>query len=156
MNTDDKPSVLIQTDHHSCYRGCYISQNRPDISAVECCNRACVFPCVDQPKPNCLMPNDFTCQGRVSWQKRVNVQRKLPWLKQHCRQQTRVRLTPQSSEEQLLQIYKMLYSLFQTLLQSPKTQLNRTHHLPAICPMNSKSLKVKNYILFQWGMLIIF
>ena len=32
--------------HHSCYRGRYIILNRPDISAVECCNRGCVFPCV--------------------------------------------------------------------------------------------------------------
>ena len=32
MNTDDKAR--------------YIILNRPDISAVECCNRACVFPCV--------------------------------------------------------------------------------------------------------------
>ena len=28
-------------------QGRYIILNRPDISAVECCNRACVFPCVE-------------------------------------------------------------------------------------------------------------
>ena len=39
-------SADTDCDHHSCYRGRYIILNRPDISAVECCNRACVFPCV--------------------------------------------------------------------------------------------------------------
>ena len=48
MNTDDQGiSADTDCDHHSCYRGRYIILNRPDISAVECCNRACVFPCVD-------------------------------------------------------------------------------------------------------------
>ena len=52
--SDDKSSVLVQTvtvcistgHHHSCYRGRYITLNRPDVSAVEYCNRVCVSPCV--------------------------------------------------------------------------------------------------------------
>ena len=47
LNTDDKPSVLIQTVTIIAVTGVrYIILNRPDISAVECCNRSCVFPCV--------------------------------------------------------------------------------------------------------------
>ena len=47
MNTDDKVSVLIQPVTIIVVTGGrYIILNRPDISAVECCNRACVFPCV--------------------------------------------------------------------------------------------------------------
>ena len=38
-------SADTDCNHHSCYRGRYIILNRPDISAVKCCNRACVFPC---------------------------------------------------------------------------------------------------------------
>ena len=43
-----RPDISTDTDcrHHSCYRGRYIIMFSPDISAVERCNRACVFPCV--------------------------------------------------------------------------------------------------------------
>ena len=47
MNTDDKASVLIQTVTIIAVTGvANIILNSPDISAAECCNRACVFSCV--------------------------------------------------------------------------------------------------------------
>ena len=45
-----RPDISTDTDcdHRSCYRGRYIILFSLDISAVERCNKACVFPCVGQ------------------------------------------------------------------------------------------------------------
>ena len=47
--TCSRPDICTNTDcgHHSCYTGgCYNILFSLDISAVERCNKACVFPCV--------------------------------------------------------------------------------------------------------------